>query len=477
VTAGGGDALCFASARDLASAIRTREVSAREVMEVHLARIERLNPQLNAIVAKLDDDACLSAADDADAAIARGDDLGPLHGLPTAFKDTEPAVGFPYTMGSTIFRTFQPPADSVLIERLRRAGVVPIGKTNVPEFGMGSHTYNSVYGTTRNPYDLSKSAGGSSGGAAAALAAGLLPIADGSDYGGSLRNPANFNNVVALRPTVGLVPGAPSTLPFAGYVVKGMLARTVADVGLGLSAVAGIDLRDPLSYPSDPASFAAPLDRDLAGVRVAWCPVPGDLPLDHRVRAVVDGCRATFEELGCIVEDAEPPLEGAEEAFRVVRSWATWHGLGPLLAEHRDEMKPEAVAQIESGASLTGHDVAEAMRLQGDLLQRMRRFHERFDVIVGAVNQVPPFPADIAWPTEIEGVAMETYLDWMRSACWYSATFQPALSVPAGFTPEGLPVGIQIAGRRHDDLFVLQVGRAFEQATGVGKVRPPIALA
>ena len=365
----------------------------------------------------------------------------------------------------------------MLIERLRRAGVVPIGKTNVPEFGMGSHTYNSVYGTTRNPYDLSMSAGGSSGGAAAALAAGLLPIADGSDYGGSLRNPANFNNVVALRPTVGLVPGAPTTLPLVGYVVKGMLARSVADVGLGLSAVVGIDTRDPLSYPSDPAPFAAPLDRDLAGLRVAWCPVPGGLPLDRRVRAVVDGCRTTFEDLGCVVEDAEPPLEGAEEAFLVVRSWSTWYRLGPLLEEHRDEMKPEAVAQIESGAELTGHEVAEAMRLHGELLERMRRFHERFDVIVGAVNQVPPFPAEIAWPTEIEGVAMETYLDWMRSAWWYSATFQPALSVPAGFTPEGLPVGIQIAGRRHDDLTVLQVGHAFEQATGVGQVRPPIALA
>ncbi len=217
------DDLCFASARELAAAIRAREVSSREVMAAHLARIARLNPQLNAIVAQLDDEACLRAADDADAAVVHGDELGPLHGLPTAFKDTEPAVGFPYTMGSTIFRSFRPTADSVLIERLRRAGVVPIGKTNVPEFGMGSHTYNAVYGTTRNPYDVSMSAGGSSGGAAAALAAGLLPIADGSDYGGSLRNPANFNNVVALRPTVGLVPAAPSTLPFVGYVVKGML--------------------------------------------------------------------------------------------------------------------------------------------------------------------------------------------------------------------------------------------------------------
>jgi amidase len=470
------DELCFAGARELAELVRARDVSAREVMAAHLEQIERLNPRLNAIVAMLEPEACLELADQADSRLRDGGEVGPLHGLPIAFKDTEPAIGFPYTQGSPIFRDFRPPADSVLVERLRRAGVVPIGKTNVPEFGLGSHTYNAVYGTTGNPYDLTKSAGGSSGGAAAALAAGMLPIADGSDYGGSLRNPANFNNVAALRPTVGLVPSAPSVLPLVGYVVKGILARSVTDVAFGLSVVAGADDRDPACCPSDPAAFSEPLDRDLAGLRVAWCPVPGGLPLDPRVRAVVDASRSTFEELGCIVEDEEPDLRGADEVFLTIRAWVSWFGLGPLLGAHRHEMKPEAIAQAEAGRDLSGEDVAAAMREHALILERMRAFHERYDVIVGAVNQVPPFDADLAWPTAIDGVPLDTYLDWMRSAYWYSVTFQPALSVPAGFTPEGLPVGIQIIGRRREDLAVLQIGHAFEQATGVGRIRPPIAI-
>ena len=469
--------LLFASARDLAEMIRTRRVSAREVMAAHLDQIRRVNPQVNAIVAQLDDDACLAAAGEADERLARGDEVGPLHGLPIAFKDTEPAVGFPYTQGSPIFASYLPPTDSVLVERLRRAGVVPIGKTNVPEFGMGSHTYNAVYGTTLNPYDLTKSAGGSSGGAAAALATGMLPIADGSDYGGSLRNPASFNNVVALRPTVGLVPTAPTLLPLVGYVVKGILARSVADVGLGLSTVAGIDARDPGSYPSDPVALARPLGRSFDGVRVAWCPVPDGLPLDPAVRAVLAARRATFEELGCVVEDAAPDLRGADEAFLAIRSWLTWFAMGPLLERHRDQMKPEAVSQIESGAALTGLEVAAAMRDQAAIVERMRVFHERFEFVVGAVSQVPPFDASLDWVKQIDGVPMETYLDWMRSAYWYTVTFQPALSVPAGFTPDGLPVGIQIIGRRHDDVGVLQLGHAFEEATAVGTIRPAIALA
>jgi len=307
--------LCFCDARALAARIRRREVSAREVMAAHLARIARLNPTVNAIVAKLDDDACLALADDADRRLARRDDVGPLHGLPWAFKDLEPAVGFPMTLGSPILRSFEPAEDSVLVERLRRAGVLPIGKTNVPEFGMGSHTYNPVYGPTRNPWDPTNSAGGSSGGAGAALAAGLLPLADGSDYGGSLRNPGNFNGVVGFRPSVGLVPLAPHPFPFVGFMVKGPMARSVADVAFLLSVMAGDDARDPGCWPSDPAVFARPLERDLEGARVAWCPDLGGLPLDRRVREVLDAQRRVFEALGCIVEEAVPDLRGADEVF------------------------------------------------------------------------------------------------------------------------------------------------------------------
>jgi len=467
--------LCFASARELASLIRRRKLSAREVMAEHLTEIERLNPKLNAIVAKLDDDECLKLADAADRRLAQKDDVGPLHGLPTAFKDLESAVGFPFTLGSPIFRNFFPTEDTVIVERLRNAGVVPIGKTNVPEFGMGSHTYNKVYGTTVNPYDLTKSAGGSSGGAAAALAAGLLPVADGSDFGGSLRNPANFNNVVALRPTMGLVPLAPFPLPFVGFLAKGPMARSVADTALLLSVMAGADPRDPSCSPSDPSVFAEPLERDLRGIRVAWCPDLGGLPLDRRVRSVLDAQRRTFESLGCIVEEACPDLRAADRVFLEIRSWMSSHRLAPLLENFRDQIKPEAVWEIESAAKLSGADVAGAVFRHGEIFEEMRRFQEKYDFLLCAVNQVPPFDASLDWPKEIEGVPMENYLAWMKSAYWISVTFCPAISVPAGFTPEGLPVGLQIVGRRWDDLGVLQIAHAFEQATGFGRTRPEIA--
>ncbi len=465
---------CFQSARRLASMVRARELSARELMAAHLARIDRFNPTINAIVAKLDDDRCLELADEADRRLARGDSVGPLHGLPIAFKELEPAVGFPWTRGSTIFRDVMPAEDSVLVERLRAAGAIPIGKTNVPEFGMGSHSYNRVYGTTLNPYDTTKSAGGSSGGAGAALAAGLLPIADGSDLGGSLRNPANFNNIVALRPTVGLIPMAPAVMPFHGFGVKGPMGRSVADVAWLLSVMAGPDARDPACYPSDPSVFAGPLERSLEGVRVAWSPDLGGLPLDRRVRAVLDSQRRTFEELGCIVEEAAPDLSGADEVFLVTRAWRVWSMLGPFLAKHRDEMKPEAIGEIERGARLSAGDIARALVLHGEILERMRRFQEKYEFLACAVNQVPPFDATIDWPKEIEGVVMDGYIAWMRSAYWITTTFRPAISVPAGFTPEGLPVGVQIVGRYRDDLGVLRIAHMFEQATGVGRRRPPI---
>ena len=455
--------------------IATSKISAREVMQAHLDQIARLNPRLNAIVAKLPDQDCLTLADTADQRLARGEPVGPLHGLPIAFKDMQPAVGFPCTRGSPIFKDDQPQADSVLVERLRGAGAIPIGKTNVPEFAMGSHTYNHVYGTTLNPYDLSKSAGGSSGGAGVALAAGLLPIADGADLGGSLRNPANFNNIVALRPTVGLVPTAPEPLPFLGFGVNGPMARSVADVAWLLSVMAGPDDRDPACFPSDPSSLRAPLDRDLTGVRVAWCPDLGGLPLDPRVRTVLDHQRATFVSLGCIVEDACPEFGDVDSIFLTVRAWRSAVVLGPLLATHRHQLKPDAVKEIEAGLAVTGSRLARAMVQHGELLARIRQFQTSYPFLVCAVNQVPPFDATLDWPKAIDGVAMDHYVAWMKSAYWISTTFRPAISVPAGFTAEGLPVGIQIVGRYRDDLGVLQLAHAFERATGFGRVRPSIA--
>lgn len=363
----------------------------------------------------------------------------------------------------------------MLVERLRNAGAIPIGKTNVPEFGMGSHTYNKVYGTTFNPYDLTKSAGGSSGGAGAALATGMLPIADGSDLGGSLRNPGNFNNVVGMRPTVGLVPSAPNPFPLLGFSVNGPMARNVADTALLLSVMAGADSRDPGSAPSNPSVFAGALDRSFRGTRVAWCPDLGGLPLDPRVRTVLDAQRGIFEMLGCVVEEACPDLSGADSIFLTIRGFRTAAVYGPLLAKFRDQMKPEAIGEIESGLVLTSADVARAMIQHGQLLERVRRFQDTYDFMVCAVNQVPPFEATLDWPRMIDGVNMENYVAWMKSAYWITVTFRPAISVPAGFTPDGLPVGLQIVGRYRDDFGVLQIASAFEQATRVGEKRPSIA--
>jgi amidase len=455
--------------------IRTRHVSAREVMAAFLAQIERLNPVLNAIVAMRPEEECLALAHEADARLARGEPVGPLHGLPIAFKEFEPAVGFPWTRGSLIFRNAMATADSVLVERLRRAGVIAIGKTNISEFTMGSHSYNRVYGTTRNPYDPSKSAGGSSGGAAAAVAAGMLPLADGSDLGGSLRNPAGFNNIVAIRPTVGLVPNAPTPFPLIEFLSKGPLARSVGDAAFMLAAIAGPDPRDPRTYPSDPSLFAGPLEHRFEGVRVAWCPDLGDLPLDRRVRDVLDAQRSTLERLGCTVEDAAPDLADADDLFLTLRAWMSAQTLGPLLPAHRDLMKPEAVWQIERGLQVTAADIGTAMRRHAEILDRMRRFHERFAFVACAVSQVPPFDATIDWPHEIEGVPMDNYISWMKSASRITTTLGPSVSVPAGFTPEGLPVGLQLVGRIRDDLGVLQLAHAFEQATAVARQHPALA--
>ncbi len=462
----------FASARDLAQHIRAKKISSREVMSAFLAQIHKLNPQINAIVAKLDDDECLALADRADQALSKGGPVGPLHGLPTAAKDLEPAVGFPQTKGSPIHRDLMPDADSVLVERIRRSGAILIGKTNVPEFGMGSQTYNTVYGTTVNPYDHTKTAGGSSGGAAAALATGMLPIADGGDLGGSLRNPANFNNIVALRPTVGLVPIAPTQIPFVGVSTKGMMARSVADVAFGLSVVAGADPRDAQSFALNPEAFAGPLQRDLKGVRVAWSIDLGGLPLDSRVRKVLEAQRRTFEDLGCVVEEACPDFGNVNDTFLTLRTWASWTIYKDLLAQHRSKFKADAIWDIESGAHLTGEDVGRALVQQGQLLERMRRFHEKYEFLICAVNQVPPFDATEPWPKSIDGVQMENYVAWMKTTYWISTTCCPAISVPAGFTEEGLPVGIQIVGRYRDDLSVLKLAHAFEQATGFGARRP-----
>jgi amidase len=466
------DDICFLSACELARCIRVRELSAVEVMQAHLDRIEQVNPAVNAIVTFLPERG-LEGARAVDAALARGETLGPLAGLPVAHKDLLPTRGVRTTQGSLIFKDFVPDTDAVVVERLRAAGAIMIGKTNTPEFGAGSQTFNAVFGATRNPYDLEKTCGGSSGGAAAALAAGLLPIADGSDLGGSLRNPASFCNVVGFRPSAGRVPNWPRLEAWFDLSVLGPMARCVGDAALMLSAMAGADARDPVSLQEPGAAFARPLARDFAGARIAWSSDLGGLPFEPEVRRIFDAQRRVFEDLGCIVEEATPDLRHAEEIFRVLRAWHFDFMLGPLLESHRALMKDTVVWNIDQGAALSGRQIGEAETKRTRLFHRMREFMQRYDFLAAPVTQVLPFDVGTPYPTRIDGVELETYLDWMRSCYLISATGAPAIAVPCGFSASGLPVGLQIVGAHRQDFAVLQIAFAFEQATQVHRRRPP----
>jgi amidase len=449
-------------------------VSAVEVMDAHIARIGRHNPKLNAIVTFLPEPA-LAAARTLDGALARGAAPGALAGLPIAHKDLVPTRGVRTTFGSPIFKDFVPEADAIIVERLRRAGAIMVGKTNTPEFGAGSQTFNTVFGATRNPYDLGKTCGGSSGGAAAALAAGLLPVADGSDFGGSLRNPASFCNIVGLRPSAGRVPGWPSLSAWFDMPVLGPMARTVTDVALMLSAMAGPDPRAPISLQQDGAMFAQPLGRDFKNARIAWSSDLGGLPLEPEVRRVTEAQRRVFVDLGCIVEEATPDLSDADEVFRVLRAWDFELSFGELLRKYRPLMKDTVIWNIEQGAKLTGAQVGAAEIKRTRIYHRTREFLQTYDYLVAPVAQVLPFDVDLPFPTCVEGVPFTTYLDWMKSCYLITVTGAPAMSVPCGFSSGGLPVGLQIVGRHRQEFELLQMAFAFEQATGCWKRRPPLA--
>jgi len=465
--------LCFLTATDLARRIRARELSVTEVVQAHLAQIERVNPKVNAIVT-LTAERALAEAKAKDAALARGETPGPLFGLPIAHKDLVPTRGIRTTFGSPIYRDHVPDVDGLVIERLRAAGAVTVGKTNTPEFGAGSQTFNEVFGRTLNPYDPTKTCGGSSGGAAVALACGMIPIADGSDMGGSLRNPSAFCNVVGLRSAPGRVPVWPADAAWLGFSVQGPMARTVEDVALLLSAMAGPDRRAPISIAEPGDRFRAPLARDFTAVRIAWSPDLGGLPLDPRVRAALDAQRKTFAAIGCVVEDGAPDFGEARDIFQVWRGWAFALKFAPLLAEHRHQMKDTVIWNIEQGLKLTGRDLAEAEIKRTALYHRVREFMQEHEFLVLASTQVPPFDVTQPYVTEIDGVRLPTYIDWMRACSDITVTGLPAISVPCGFTPEGLPVGVQIVGRHQDEWGVLQLAHAFEQATGFGRRRPPV---
>jgi amidase len=465
--------LIFEPATALRALLVERRISARELLAAHLAQIERVNPSVNAIVTMVPERA-IAAAEAADEALLGGAEPGILHGLPVAHKDLHDTAGIRTTYGSPLFADHVPTRSSLIVERMWRAGAVPLGKTNTPEFGAGSQTYNPVFGATANPYDLALTCGGSSGGAAAALASGMIALGDGSDHGASLRNPAAFCNVAGFRPTPGRVPTWPTLHAWWTGSVHGPMARTVDDVALFLSAIAGPDPRIPVSIDEPGAVFLPPLRPASRGTRIAWSSDLGGLPVDPAITTALDPHRATFAAIGFSVDEAEPDLDGFEEAFLTWRYWRTASDLGDHVRHHRDLVKPEIVWTAEQGFALSAADLGKADTVRSRLFERAAAFFEQYDYLVCPVTQVPPFSIDRHWVEEINGVPMEHFLAWIRSCYAISVIESPAISMPAGFTSDGLPVGIQIVGRRGDDLGVLRVAKAFEEATELWKRRPDL---
>ena len=469
--------LCANDAVTLAGMLRRREVSAREVIAAHIARIEALDGAVNAVVTRCFDTALAKAAD-ADAALARGQSTGLLHGLPVAHKDLFDTAGVRTTYGSPLFAENVPSRDALVVQRMSAAGAISLGKTNVPEFGAGSHTVNPVFGATRNPFDLTRSAGGSSGGAAAALAARMICLADGSDLGGSLRNPASFCNVVGLRPSPGRVPDWPFSDVADVLGVAGPMARTVADVALLLMVLSGPDPRVPLALDAappvaEPDQIAGLLERDLRGVRVAWSADLG-LPVEPAVLETLAPARQLLADLGCEVIEAAPDLSGADFVFRTWRAFRFATNLGPLLRQHPGQIGPNVTWNIERGLELSVADLGRATLWQAALAERVSAFFDSYEVLACPVTQVVPFDVTLDWVHDIDGHPQHTYLDWMASAYLISVTGLPAMSVPAGFTADGLPVGLQLVGRRRADWALLGVARAVEAATGHGRTVPPL---
>jgi amidase len=469
------DEICFMRAVDILSAIRNKQLSAREVMQAHLQQIRRVNAQVNAIVTLVPEEQLMAQAAAADEALAKGEWLGPLHGLPVAVKDLHETSGIRTTFGSPLHRDYVPDFDCRVVQREKEAGAIVMGKTNVPEFGLGSQTFNPVFGPTHNPYDLTKTCGGSTGGGAVALACGMAPLADGSDMGGSLRNPPNFCNVVGMRPSPGRVSNVPAQLGWFTLSVPGPVARNVTDCAFFLSVLAAYDHHSPISIDQPGTQFAQPLGvLSFQGVRVAMFKDLG-LPWEPEVKNAVQAQRKVFESLGCVVEDAEPDFADANECFLAWRHWSIELAFGDLLRTHGGQLNEYIHWHVEEGRKLTGPYLARVEAKRTALYQRLCGFKGEYEFFVLPVNQVLPFDVNTHYPTEISGVKMENYLAWMKSAYYISATGNPAMSVPCAFSSGGLPIGMQIVGRQHDEWGLLQLAYAFEQATQIGKRRPPLA--
>jgi len=467
--------LCFLPAEELAASIRKKDISPREAVEAVLGRIEKINPKVNAyctVVPEMAREAALQAEEK----VARGEPLGPLHGIPFSVKDLSLTRGVRTTFGSKVFEHFVPQEDSLIVERMKNAGAILIGKTNTPEFGAGANTYNFVFGATRNPWKLSHTCGGSSGGSAVALACGLGPLATGSDLGGSLRIPAAFCGVVGFRTTAGLIPHFPTILAYDNLAVEGPMARTVRDVAFMLSVIAGEDPRAPISFPSDPRAFRSAVDSPkIRGLKAAWSPDLKIIPVDREVREIAGRAARRFTELGCAVEEADPDLRGVREIIYVTRSLRMLASHADLLEKWREKMNPNLVWNIEQGFTLTPQRIAEAEKERTNLYSRVHEFFNRFDLLLTPTVAVPPFPVEMSYPQEINGKPLENYTDWFLLTYAITLTGHPVISIPCGFTQEGFPVGLQIVGRKLAETTVLKAAAAFEALSPWQDKRPSIA--
>lgn len=471
-----------ANAVELAQGIQSRQWSCREVMQSYLQHIDRFNPRVNAIVSMVEPELLLAQADERDVQLSKGQCLGWMHGFPHAVKDLTTTAGIATTFGSPAFADFVAPQDALMVKRLRASGAIIIGKTNTPEFGLGSQTYNTVFGTTGNAYDPTRTAGGSSGGAASALALRMLPVADGSDMMGSLRNPAAFNNVFGLRPSIGRVPSAPAADVFTSQLgTAGPMARTVTDMAMLLSVQAGFDEAMPTSIQQDPAVFTGSLQRDFKGARIGWLgDLGGHLEMAPGVMALCSDALEVFAGLGCSVDAVLPAFSMPRlwEAWLVLRQWQVAAGPPGVLYQTekgRCMLKPEAIWEIEQGLRLTAMEVQKAIAVRSAWYQAVRELFSSCDYLVMPSAQVFAFDAHTHWPSSINHRPMDTYHRWMEVVVPGTMSGCPIAGVPVGFNAAGLAMGMQIMGRAQADLAVLQLAFAYEQATQwIDRFPPPM---
>ncbi len=468
------------SALDLSRAIHQKQVSCQEVMQSTLERIARLNPLSNAIVSLQDPETLMAQARERDAQLARGESMGWMHGMPQAIKDLANVQGMRTTLGSPLMKDFVASEDGLMAQRMKAAGAIIIGKTNTPEFGLGSHTFNEVFGATRNAWDPNKSAGGSSGGAAVALAQHLLPVADGSDFMGSLRNPAGWNHVFGLRPSQGRVPMSPAQDVFIAQLgTEGPMGRHVRDVAMLLSTQAGAHPASPLSLTQDPALFAGSLDSAPAGQRIGWLgDLQGYLPMEDGILDLCQSALKSFSGIGCTVDEARlgmPPEQ-------IWQAWLVWRQalVGPRVApflinpSNRAHIKPEALWEHDQSLTLTGAQLMSASASRTRFYLSMLQLFEKFDALAIPVAQVWPFDVSLRWPQNVAGCSMDTYHRWMEVVIYATFAGLPSISVPAGFGENGLPMGLALIGKPQGDWDLLKLAHAYEMANTVMiSQRPP----